>query len=75
MNLTLPELGEGIEEATVSTWYFNEGDEIKKDEDVVEVATDKATFNIPAPAGGLLKKILLAEGDIAKTGQVLAEIG
>ena len=75
MDFILPELGEGIEEATVSFWMCEEGDNINKEDDVIEMLTDKATFNVPAPISGILKNILVKEGDVVKVGQKIAEIG
>ncbi|HNX81255.1 MAG TPA: lipoyl domain-containing protein [Candidatus Omnitrophota bacterium] len=72
--IVLPELGEGITKATVSYWYFNEGDTISEKDDVVELATDKATFNVPAPCAGILAQILFQEGDTVSIGDVLAVI-
>ncbi len=69
----LPELGEGIETATVSYWYFKQGDEVNDKEDLVELATDKATFNLPSPCAGVLVRINFKEGDTVKIGDVLAE--
>ena len=70
----LPELGEGIEKATVSYWYFKEGDQVNEKEDLVELTTDKATFNMPTPCSGTLKRIIAQEGDSVGVGQALAEI-
>lgn len=70
----LPELGEGIESANVTFWYFKDGDKVKEKDDLVEMATDKATFNIPSPCSGVLTQILFKEGDTVKVGQVLATI-
>ena len=70
----LPNLGEGIEEAVVSFWHFSEDSSINKGDDLVELATDKATFNVPAPNSGVIKKILHREGDVVKVGDVLAEL-
>ncbi len=70
----LPELGEGIEKATVSYWHSSAGQEVKEGADLVELATDKATFNLPAPASGVLKEIKIQEGDDVTVGQVLAII-
>lgn len=70
----LPELGEGIEKATISFWYSQEGDKVKEGDDLVEAATDKATFNVPAPATGILAEILIEEGANANVGEVLATI-
>ena len=74
MNVVLPELGEDIEKATVACWHHRIGDAVKEDDDLVELVTDKASFNVSAGAGGVLKKILVAEGEEAKIGQPLAVI-
>jgi len=70
----LPELGENIEGATITYWYFKEGDVVKEKQDLVELATDKATFNLPSPCSGMLTQILIKEGDTVKVGEVLATI-
>jgi len=70
----LPPLGEGIEKATISYWYFEEGQKINKDQDLVEIATDKAVFNIPCPINGVLVKRLFQESEEVKVGEVLAII-
>lgn len=70
----LPELGEGITKATISYWYLKAGDTVKKDEDLVELTTDKATFNLPSPAEGKLKEVFSNEGDSVNIGQTLAII-
>ncbi len=70
----LPELGEGITKATVTYWHFQEGESLKEGEDLVELATDKATFNLPSPATGKLSKILVSEGASAEVGAELAII-
>lgn len=72
--LVLPELGEGIEKATVSYWLLDEGAQVKEGEDVVEMVTDKATFNVPANYSGVIKKILFREGESVRVGEALAEI-
>jgi pyruvate dehydrogenase E2 component (dihydrolipoamide acetyltransferase) len=72
--VVLPELGEGIEGANITFWYFKVGDSVKEGEDLVELATDKATFNLPSPCSGTLKQILLNEGEAVKVGEVLAVI-
>ena len=72
--VVLPELGEGIEKATVSYWYFKEGDKVNAKDDLVELTTDKATFNLPSPCSGILTEILIHEGDTANVGEVLALI-
>jgi pyruvate/2-oxoglutarate dehydrogenase complex dihydrolipoamide acyltransferase (E2) component len=70
----LPPIAEGIGKASVSYWHRETGDSIKEGEDLVELVTDKATFNLPAPASGTLKEVLVSEGSEVKVGQVLAKI-
>ena len=73
-DVVLPELAEGINEATITYWYFEEGDEVEEGADLVEMATDKATFNMPAPVGGILSKRFFEEGDVVQVGEVVANI-
>jgi pyruvate dehydrogenase E2 component (dihydrolipoamide acetyltransferase) len=70
----LPPIAEGVDKASVSYWHHASGDVIKEGEDLVELVTDKATFNLPAPVSGTLKEVLIGEGDEVKVGQVLARI-
>lgn len=72
--VVLPELGEGIEKATVACWHVKEGQRVEADDDVVELVTDKATFNVTAGNSGVLKQILVKEGQDAKIGAALAII-
>ena len=67
----LPELGEGIENAKVSFCYIKEGDRVAQDDDLVELVTDKATFNVSATVPGVVKKILVIEGQEVKIGETL----
>ena len=73
-NVILPELGEGIEKATVACWHIKEGDQVHPDDDIVELVTDKATFNVSAGNSGIVKRILVKEGQDAKIGESLAVI-
>lgn len=63
---------EASDEATVSFFYKDEGDEIDEGESLVEMATDKATFDVPCPKQGVIKKILVAEDDVVEVGGALA---
>ena len=72
--ILLPELGEGIESAVVSSWLYKEGDTVKEGDDLVELVTDKATFNVSATVSGNLKQILIPEGKDVKIGAPLAVI-
>jgi len=72
--VVLPELGQGIEKATVSYWYFKAGDKVKEKDDLVELTTDKATFNLPSPCQGILSELMFQEGDTVNVGDILAVI-
>lgn len=72
--VVLPELGEGIEKAIVSYWYFKDGDRVSEKDDLVELTTDKATFNLPSPCSGILTEVFFHEGDTVNVGEVLAII-
>ena len=72
--IILPELGDGIETATVACWHIKEGDCVKKDDDVVELVTDKATFNVSAECSGIIKEIFFNEGQKVKIGATLAHV-
>jgi len=65
---------EDVEKVTVSYWHFKEGDKVNEGQDLVEVATEKAVFNIPAPCSGILKKQLASEGETIKPNEVIAII-
>jgi 2-oxoglutarate dehydrogenase E2 component (dihydrolipoamide succinyltransferase) len=71
----VPLLGEGVEEVTVTKWLKQEGDSIDELEALVEVNTDKVDTEIPAPSSGVILKIQMEEGKVAKVGEVLAVIG
>lgn len=74
-DVKLPSLAEGVEKASISYWHKNAGDAVKEGEDLVELVTDKATFNMPSPVSGTLKEVLVNEGDEVKVGAIIARIG
>jgi len=74
MEFKLPDIGEGVVEGELIQWLVKEGDTVQADQAVVEVMTDKATVEVPAPVGGKISGITAKEGDMIKVGQVLAQI-
>jgi len=74
IKVVLPELGEGITKATVSYWFFKEGETVNASDDLVELTTDKSTFNLPSPCKGIVSEIMYREGDTVDVGQILAVI-
>jgi 2-oxoglutarate dehydrogenase E2 component (dihydrolipoamide succinyltransferase) len=74
LNITLPAMGEGVIEATINKWLVKVGSQVKEDDPLVEVATDKVDSEIPAPAAGTVISISVQEGSVAKIGELLAVI-
>ena len=66
--LLLPSMGEGVMEATVINWLYNEGDTVNEDDSIVEIATDKVDSDVPTPVKGKIIKILVQKDEIAKVG-------
>ncbi|MCX5678290.1 MAG: lipoyl domain-containing protein [Candidatus Omnitrophica bacterium] len=74
IDIKLPSLAEGVDSATVTYCHKGAGEHVKEGDDLIELVTDKATFNMPSPASGVLKEILVSEGDQVKVGQIVARI-
>lgn len=70
--LLLPSMGEGVMEATVINWLYNEGDTVNEDDSIVEIATDKVDSDVPTPVKGKIIKILVHKDEIAKVGEPIA---
>ena len=74
IELKLPDVGEGIAEGEVVRWLVAEGAQVKEDDPLVEILTDKADVEIPSPVSGTFLKILAQPGQIVKVGGALALI-
>jgi 2-oxoglutarate dehydrogenase E2 component (dihydrolipoamide succinyltransferase) len=70
----LPELAEGVDKAVVSFWHKDIGEMVSKGDDLVEMLTDKATFNVPAPVSGKLSSRDVEEGQEIKVGDIMGSI-
>ncbi|GIV27896.1 MAG: dihydrolipoamide acetyltransferase component of pyruvate dehydrogenase complex [Bacteroidia bacterium] len=70
--ITMPKMGESVMEATITKWVKNEGDYVKIDETIVEIATDKVDSEVPSPVEGYLVKKLYKEGDVVQVGKPFA---
>jgi pyruvate dehydrogenase E2 component (dihydrolipoamide acetyltransferase) len=74
-DVIMPPLGEDAgDECTVSFWHVEADEEIGQNEPLVEMATDKATFDVPSPLGGKVVEILVQEDDVVKVGDRIAVI-
>lgn len=74
IQLVMPEMGESVTDATISSWLVQEGDTISVDQEILEVSTDKVDTEVPSPVDGVLVKILHQEGEVVEVGHPLAII-
>jgi 2-oxoglutarate dehydrogenase E2 component (dihydrolipoamide succinyltransferase) len=72
--IRVPTLGESVTEATIGRWFKKAGDEVKVDEPLVELETDKVTIEVPAPTAGVLSDIAAKDGETVAVGALLGEI-
>jgi 2-oxoglutarate dehydrogenase E2 component (dihydrolipoamide succinyltransferase) len=72
--IRMPQLGESVVEGTIGKWLVREGERVEKDQPVVEILTDKADSEVPAPAAGVVTKLLAAEGQVVAVGDALCEV-
>ncbi|HEU4727174.1 MAG TPA: dihydrolipoamide acetyltransferase family protein [Kofleriaceae bacterium] len=70
----MPDIGEGVVEGEIVAWKVKEGDRVKLDQPIVEIMTDKATVELPAPRAGTITKIHYHDGQICPVGQILVVI-
>ncbi|HUL60547.1 MAG TPA: 2-oxoglutarate dehydrogenase complex dihydrolipoyllysine-residue succinyltransferase [Anaeromyxobacteraceae bacterium] len=74
IELKVPSLGESITQATIGAWLKREGEPVAADEPLVEVESEKATVAVPAPATGVLRRVLRRTGETVAIGEVIAEL-
>lgn len=74
IEVKVPMLPESIADATVSTWHKKPGDRVSRDENLVDLETDKVMLEVPAPADGVLKEIIKPAGETVQANQVIAII-
>jgi len=69
--IKVPSVGESIQEVEIHKWLKREGDRVEADENLVEIESDKATVEVPAPRSGVLTKILKVNGDVVPIGETI----
>src|ERR1700720_4448977 len=74
VDVLMPQMGESIAEGTLSKWLKKVGDEVKRDEPIFEISTDKVDAEIPAPAAGVLAEILVKEGETVAVQTIVARL-
>lgn len=72
--IRMPKLGESITQATIIKWFVKEGDSVKEDDSLLDIATDKVDSEIPSPVAGVVKKIFFSENEVVPVGTVIAHI-
>src|SRR6516162_1279750 len=75
VEVKIPAVGESIAEVVIGNWRKSVGEPVRQDEEIVELETDKATFDLPAPASGVITKILKKSGETASVGEVIGYLG
>lgn len=74
IEIKVPMLPESVTDATIAKWYKKVGDTIARDENLVDLETDKVMLEVPAPRGGVIEKIIVQEGTVVKAQELLAII-
>ncbi|MEJ5268619.1 MAG: 2-oxoglutarate dehydrogenase complex dihydrolipoyllysine-residue succinyltransferase [Hydrogenophilus thermoluteolus] len=74
IEVKVPQLSESVSEASLVTWHKKEGEAVKRDENLVDIETDKVVLETPAPADGVLVRIIKKDGEAVTSGEVIAEI-
>ncbi|MDA8822366.1 2-oxoglutarate dehydrogenase complex dihydrolipoyllysine-residue succinyltransferase [Candidatus Pelagibacter bacterium] len=72
--ITVPTLGESVTEATVSKWLKTQGEKVSTDEPLVELETDKVNVEVPSPTNGVLRSVVVKEGETVNVGSLLGTI-
>tara|TARA_B100001142_G_C14337301_1_gene656402 strand:+ start:886 stop:2160 length:1275 start_codon:yes stop_codon:yes gene_type:complete len=75
IDIIMPKMGESITEGTITQWKKKVGDQVKKDETILEISTDKVDSEVPSPASGVLINIAFNENDTVEVGVVIGSIG
>jgi 2-oxoglutarate dehydrogenase E2 component (dihydrolipoamide succinyltransferase) len=74
VEVKVPQLSESVSEATLLDWHKKEGEPVKRDENLIDIETDKVVLELPAPADGVLLKIIKQAKDSVGSGEVIAQI-
>jgi len=71
----MPQLGETVTEGTILRWLVSVGDEVKEDDPILEISTDKVDTEVPSPFSGKVTALLVDEGETVEVGVSLMELG
>jgi 2-oxoglutarate dehydrogenase E2 component (dihydrolipoamide succinyltransferase) len=74
IEVKVPQLSESVAEATMSAWHVKQGDAVTRDQNLIDIETDKVVLELPAPDAGVIVKLLKNAGDMVVSGEVIAHI-
>ena len=74
IEVKVPQLSESVAEATLSTWHVKEGDAVTRDQNLIDIETDKVVLELPAPDSGVIVKIIKGNGETVVAGEVIAQL-
>src|SRR5436190_11205310 len=74
IEVKVPQLSESVSEATLVAWHKKIGEAVKRDENLIDIETDKVVLELPAPADGVLTKVVKGDGSLVTSGEVIATI-
>ncbi len=74
IEVKVPQLSESVAEATLVTWHKKEGESVARDENLIDIETDKVVLELPAPAAGVIVRIIKGDGATVVSGEVIAQI-
>ncbi len=74
IEVKVPQLSESVAEATLLAWHKKQGEAVKRDENLIDIETDKVVLELPSPADGVLVSILKGDKGTVKAGEVIAKI-
>jgi len=74
IEVKVPVLPESVSDATIATWHKQAGDSVRRDENLLDLETDKVVLEVPSPVDGVLKELKFKAGDTVTSSQVIAII-
>ncbi len=74
IDVLVPQLSESVAEATLVSWHKKEGEAVSRDENLIDIETDKVVLELPAPDGGVIVKVIKGDGETVVSGEVIAQI-
>jgi len=74
IEVKVPQLSESVAEATLSAWHVKEGDAVTRDQNLIDIETDKVVLELPAPDSGVIVKIIKNNGETVVSGEVIAQL-